>query len=1156
MSAYERIMAAVNPKGRDGKTLMPTEDQRRVIESDSSSILVVAGAGSGKTRTMANRIAYWVGTGKVKPSEVLGLTFTRKAAGELDARVAKSLSALRRGGILDGELEPGSVEAGRAELEQPTISTYNSFGSEIAQSYGLLVSQDPAARLMTDAERHQLMTEIVDSIPDSLARSFDTSRQSVVSNALAIAARLVDNDVSVREAEEFYAGQAGILEQIRDQAPSRMSWKKLYEDPEEMTAAKKAWNALKGTVASTLAEGPALCQVAGLYLEEKRRRGLVEFSDQIAVAVQVLERISSIRAEIASRYRLVLLDEYQDTSVLQARMLSLALGSASQEWRSVAAVGDPNQAIYGWRGASANAFADFEHDFSELGAPKRCSLATTFRNDVAVLEAANAVAGPIANAGVPVGRLAPRPGAAAGQVLEIRPLRREDSYTAMALRIRDVMDKVRAEEGRPAETAVLCRKRSYIELAAQALGEAGVPYEIVGGQSILERPEVATVRCALEAAQSPDRADALARLCGFLNIGLADLRALKRAARAASRAEISRLPGGRSLDEREEFRMLAALDSLGSQAPEGMSEAGHSRLRWLAGILKDLRGKLGLPLGELVYHAASILGLYLSAVSRTEGARRVATSLDAFSAMADQYARDHAGATLGDFLAWLDAVESHEHGGEGEAGMEEIFGADKAEVNPGVVQIMTVHASKGLEWKDLVAIPELVEGEFSEIEERPKLWPARKEEFPYPLRIDRSYLPRFELKAPRPVEGEPANLEAIDDYAAFTAAELEYESQEARRLAYVAMTRPQRELLVVGYAMKDASTALYRGGKLREEPNLKCRSAFLAGVQARPLQDVAFGDWAARLGQEQARRLCLLCPEELSIAELMGMLDDGELPEEGPEPIPDFEAEPFPSYPADLVRFFGQPQPVEAGVESAAALDLLEAEAALLLAEAAEKSRATAQPRLSRPYLTATDVVSLAADADAFMTDQLRPVPREPSLQARVGTEVHRRIAESYLLAPTLDLDGTDGAVPAGPEENVARLFAAYAESRWARYRPVLVEAPMSVMIGGTVVRCTIDAVLDTSHVPGMKRHTIVDWKTGSVPRTGQLASRELQLALYRLAYAKAYGIALEDIGACFVYLDAKDKIAEIPAGERTEGEIEAMIAAGIDACADKLAQT
>ncbi len=1141
MRRYERIMQAVNPRDEHGRPLMPTGEQREVIECEDSAILVVAGAGSGKTRTMANRIAYWVGAGKVEPSQVLGLTFTRKAAGELESRVAQSLAALERAGLGPSRSVDGETDRARRQLEMPTISTYNSFAADIAASYGLLVGADPSARLMTEAERFQLMGAVVDSLGEDVAQAVDSARTTVVEQALAVAAALIDNGRAVDEARRFYAEQEGLFAEIAaSQSGRKIAWKRHLGGEERARTYRNAWGKL-ASAASKMRQGLVLCDIVEEYFRRKADEGLMEFADQVAVAVKVFEAVPSLREEVSARHALVLLDEYQDTSVSQARLLSLALSAGEAATRSVVAVGDPNQAIYGWRGASANAFADFPQVFESLGRPALFSLQTTFRNDTAILEAANVVAERIETSSVEVGRLRPRTNAGPGRVVEIRPLRREDSYRAMAMRMRDRMREIRDAEGRPAEMAVLCRKRSYIPLAAKALGDAGVPYEIVGGESLLMRPEVATVRAALEAAANPARGDWLARLCAFASIGIEDMRALARHARAAAGAELEGIEGGGTIDAGEEATLVEGLDALGSQPPEGMSREGHRRFVWLASVLRDIRDMENAPLGELAFRAARLLGMYLLAASRPEGARRVTTSLDSFSAVASQYASEHPEAGLGDFLEWLDAVEAREHGGEAASGMDERLSGPDVDVNPGVVQIMTIHGSKGLEWRDIVALPEMVEGGFDEPAAACDLWPASAKVFPYPLRADSRHLPRFAPKVP--AEGEDGPWAPVEEYLGFAEAERLHEGQEARRLAYVAMTRPQAELLLVGYGIADSGQAVEKLRAGKPVP-VRRRSAFLEGIETEPIAGIAGEGWARAEGREAADRLCFLCPQSLEADEFVALLDEEEKPGEGPEPIPDYSRGQWRTFPADRAR----PAIGESEVDAQAAMEALDArekEIEVLLAELRDAG-AEHPLRMSRPYLTATDVVTLARDPRAFEADLVRPIPREPSRNARIGTRVHEAIAESYLLAPRLDLDHLDGSVRVEADETVEAFFATYSASRWASYRPLLVEASMSVVVAGHVVRCTVDAVLDTARVPGMRKVTIVDWKTGTQPRRGQLASREMQLALYRLAYSKVSGVPLEDIGAFFVYLDEKGSVGELEAGELSEESILALVEAGM----------
>ena len=114
---------------------------------------------------------------------------------------------------------------------------------------------------------------------------------------------------------------------------------------------------------------------------------------------------------------------------------------------------------------------------------------------------------------------------------------------------------------------------------------------------------------------------------------------------------------------------------------------------------------------------------------------------------------------------------------------------------------------------------------------------------------------------------------------------------------------------------------------------------------------------------------------------------------------------------------------------------------------------------------------------------------------------------------------------------------------------PLAIEESLSVVVGGRVVRCTIDAVLDTSAEPDLPAVTIVDWKTGRRPSRQALASRELQLAIYRLAWARTHSRDIAEIGACFVYLREPEEKRVLVAGNLTEDEvarrIEASLAAG-----------
>ncbi|MBR4894586.1 MAG: UvrD-helicase domain-containing protein, partial [Kiritimatiellae bacterium] len=767
----------------------------------------------------------------------------------------------------------------------------------------------------------------------------------------------------------YQSNKAEILADIADKAPDTvrgLGWPKgLSTD----------WRTLKKGAPSRLKEGLASLKLVEEYWKLKRERGVIEFADQVDMAVHILTKHQWVRQEISSRYRLVLLDEYQDTSMRQAEMLRLALGERDDgQWYSICAVGDPNQAIYGFRGASANAFLHFSHLFAAQGV-QQFSLSTTYRNDRAILEAANEVAQGIHTAGVTVSPLTPCDGAGEGRVIHIRPAQRDDSYREIALYIRDKIERVRMREEkerkdnprhriRGAEIAVLCRKRRYFDDVAKALEELDIPYEICGGTAILERPEIITVRSALIGATYPHRHDVFLRLFAYLNIGVADMRALSALLRAEERkAEDTNAP---SMPTMSDILMLLDNDNT-----SGITLEAQRRLLWLAKVLRRIRRRSNLPLDDIIHGAINDLGLELAAVSRVENSQHVQSALDSFVRMAGQYQAEHTDAHLPDFLDWLDYVEAYEHAGEEEVGGDTSLVVDEVEVSPGIVQIMTVHSAKGLEWKDLVVVPEMVEGEFSDVTSKPELWPTQKGVVPYPLRSDKTHLPAFTFRQPRlddyPLLDEGEKGPTINNsphyplalsFQAFKEAELDYETQEVRRLTYVAFTRAAQELVIAGYETKDA------------EPNGEASSD----------------------GHKQEEKL----------------------------------NEAHDTYPLGLSRSLGT---IESYDEESAhsVLDSLEVEADMLLKELKERSKSH---EIARSYLTASDIVRMAGKPQDFLSDQRRPIPREPSTKARIGTQVHQRIADSYLVAPIIDLD-MPGEDTTPHKETINALIAAFQQSSW-----------------------------------------------------------------------------------------------------------------------------
>lgn len=1096
----------------------PTEEQTQVIEAPLEPLLVVAGAGSGKTETMSARVVYLVANGFVRGEQVLGLTFTRKAAAELAHRVRARLRALRAAGIAPPEdLTDGSAAStGALETDRPQIATYNSFAGTIARDHALRVGADPDARLLTDAGAWQLADDLVQTWQQDLAT--DKAVSTVTQAVLDLASGLTENVLAPDEARTLLHD---LRADLLDKQPDRL------KKPKGEVA----------RIAAVIDERLALLDLVDAFEQRKRDRGLVGFADQVAIAARIAEADPDVGAQLRAQHRVVLLDEFQDTSVAQLELLSHLFGAG----HPVTAVGDPHQAIYGWRGASAASLAQFPARFPRItsadgadtaggsaarrtgdGTDAACgdgaaqpartlALSTSWRNDQDILAAANAVSAPLrAGSGpgptVDVPRLQARPGAENGEVTGLYVTGQLEE----AERVAEFL-ATRWEPAGEATAAVLCRKRSQFATVVRALTEKGLPHRVIGMGGLLATPEIVDVRAALRVSQDATRGDALMRLLTNLRLGVTDLHGLQDWARHLADRAVEPLSDDAEhrLDPREEASLVEAVENpppAGWTGPRGqtISETGAARIRHLGGVLRQIRSLGHLALPELVVATEQLLGLDIEVAVRAGGSGSGRAALDAFADVAASFASDTDRPGLGAFLDWLDAAEERERG---------LDAVETGEVEPdsAVVQVLTVHAAKGLEW-DVVAVPGLVESQFPGYDTRPRpdlgveanAWLTAVGELPYPLRRDADALPALDIAGTATHdEVERARQQFRVDAGAHRVA-------EERRLAYVALTRAKHSLLLSGSWFRDGKSALPPSRFLAEPRR--------AGL-ARDLDD-----WA---------------PE----------------PDEDAE-NPGAEAPPAP-WPYDPL---GARRPVREAAASAVrsaraseldltartgdgVIDAWRRDAELLLAER-DADRGPGEVTLAG-HLSASAVVGLVHDPQGFARDRRRPVPSEPTLVSRRGTRFHEWVEHFYGRAALLDVDdvtgsGEDDGTYALTDAELARLQRTFAASEWATRRPAEVEVDLETPVAGTIVRCRIDAVF----IGADGEVEVVDWKTGRPPRSAdELAEKEMQLALYRLAWSRAAGVPLERVRGVFYYV-AHDET--VRAGDLDADEIVARLTRAI----------
>lgn len=1031
-------------RGGDGTVYYPTPEQTAVIEADPGEpALVVAGAGSGKTETMANRVLWLVANGHVEPAEVLGLTFTRKAAGELAERIRHRLAELHEAGLM-GE--------GHDLFDAPEISTYNSFASAVFRDNALVLGRDGDGVVLGEAAAWQLARTIVVRSTDPRLGELDASLDAVVEATIRIAAGLADNAADPERVRALGRRFAAMRELPLGDRHERADTLSTIED---------------------VAHLELLVDLAAEYDAAKRARGAVDYADQVALALRAVEKRPDAGEELRSRFRIVLLDEYQDTSVVQTALLArIFAGSA------VTAVGDPNQSIYGWRGASASNLGEFRDQFRTTdGRPAPdFTLATSWRNGERILDAANAlVAG--GDTPVPVPTLAPQPRASAYPVDSAFPETLDEEAAHVAAWMRDRLDEaVRA--GRPATAALLMRARKTQQHFLDALSAAGVRYHVLGVAGLLAEPEIADLVSALRVLDSPDAGRELVRLLAGARwrIGVADLDALREvsgwlarhdAAESGILSDEVQQRMRESVADGEGGSIVDALEFVGRvpdthRALAAFSPTGLARLRDASAFFDRLRARTGLELPELLVLVARELRLDLELAAnetRTAGEANIDALLDALSgylALAET-------ATLSGFLAWLREAEQRED-----------LTPRPEDPEPGTVQVLTVHGSKGLEW-DIVAVPRFVEDEL----------PARPREgyagwlgfgrFPWPERGDAQHLPRFDL------DGIHSRKDFAGEVKRFREHVVEHYRAEERRLAYVAVTRARHHLLVTGS---------FWGGQTRP----RTASCFL---------------------------------KELADAEVIAPLPEASASEQPPE-----GAEP------DVIRWPHDPFGARGRAVHAAAEAVRNADAAvtgpwarearLLLEERAR--RRTRDGVVPLPVrIPASAFKDYVTDPDAVAAELRRPMPERPYRATRLGTLFHSWVEERYgraggsdeLDAAPYELDDPGEPVDA---ERLAQLQATFEASPWAAVRPVEVEREIHLPFDGRIVICKIDAIYQHG-----ERFEVVDWKTGRAPKDeADLERKQLQLALYRLAYAHWKGIDPELIDAAF-YFVADDAVVRPP---------------------------
>jgi superfamily I DNA/RNA helicase/RecB family exonuclease len=579
--------------------------QRGAVTHPGGPLLVVAGAGTGKTRTVTARFAWLVEEGEA-PDEVLALTFSSPAAAEMRERLETVIES---------------------PYEDLHVSTFHSFCSRLLADEALEVGLDPFFSPVTPADRLALLLERIEELT--------IRHHEIRGNPAPLLASFVSR-----------------IDRLKDEMVSCADYRAYAE--RQIDECGSADDAARANATREL-------EFARLYADHDRllsERGALDFGDLIVRAFRMLHEKPHVRERVSRRFRHVLVDEYQDTNFAQGMLLRLLV----EEHQNVTVVGDDDQAIYRFRGASQKNLQDFQREFSDATVVR---LERNYRSGRRILDAAHAVIEPTP------GRIEKRLTGVKGGRVRFWHCRTE---RAQAQTVAAEAERLVVKEGvSPSEVCVLVRSvKNEGQVIASALEERAVPFRLVGSAAFFQRAEVRDVLAWLRLLADPNDSGAV-------------VRALSRAPIELRSVDIARLT---QLARRRKLDMPSAI-AAALEGPQ-LSQEGRDRAQAFLRLYRSASGAFDDRRPDaFVLRLIERIGLRRQQVFATqadtvERLRNIAK----LSELATSYMQREPQATVRDFTRYLCAVA--------ESGLREEEAAPPS-ARP-AVQVMTMHAAKGLEF--------------------------------------------------------------------------------------------------------------------------------------------------------------------------------------------------------------------------------------------------------------------------------------------------------------------------------------------------------------------------------------------------------------------------------------------------------------------------
>ena len=975
------------------------------------------------------------------------------------------------------------------------MATYHAYAGRLLRDHGLRIGVEPGARLLADATRFQL----AESVLRRAAGPFDALDKTVpylVGEIVALDGELSEHLVTT--------------EQLRDHDVALVR--------EIGAVAKPVADVLKARDAAL--QRAELAQVVDLLRQEKVHRSgcsTSATSSSRPSAWSASTRRWPTPSSSATR-------SCSSTNTRTPRSPRRSCSRRSSEAAiPVTAVGDPCQAIYGWRGASVGNIDAFPVDFPRAdGAPAQ-------RFDLVAEQPQRRPAAPAGQravrraAGPPPG--APRAGTASRAS---RPRGAPWSGCSSGSPTRSSGSPTRSRASsqdpgtRPRDIAVLVRVRADFAPYHDALVARGIPVEVVGLGGLLALPEVADLVATLDVLVDATANTSLVRLLTGprWRIGPRDLVLLGRraadlvrvradapdpddAAEVDAGADVDAIDVEQLLEEAvagvDPAEVVSLTEALERPGGAAYSPEARERFARLDSELRGLRRHVGDPLLDLLHRVLATTGLDVEVgaapnAPRTRRSEALASFLDHAAAFADL----DGDAGVRAFLAFLAAADRFERG------------LDTAAPTSGdTVKLMTVHKAKGLEWP-IVVVPDVTRGVFPSGRGRSS-WTTSGSTLPTGLRGDSEDFPDSPEWSTKGLAAFKAEMKSIDEL-------------EERRLAYVALTRAKHTLVVTGSLV--GSHAEEARAVPRPTSRRSTRTAWPATGRS-------------RCGPRSRRRTPTPGSRRLVARASPGRSRSTRTPSPSAGTPATSSSPPSPPCP---------PCPPSPPPRPASPLVIMQSwwpsRFQSRLQRRLRASRPTSlprwMPRCSRrgtatPHalleearalhtavhdvpvpaaLSASSLVRLAADPGGLARDLARPMPRPPAPAARRGTRFHGWVEGLFGAQPLLDRSDLEGAADDDlvDDADLGSLQAAFLAGPYATTPPHRIEAPFQLVLGGRVVRGRIDAV----YLRPDGGYDVVDWKTGTQ------SSDPLQLAVYRAAWAQIAGVPEAEVGAAFYYVGSR----------------------------------